>query len=182
MALLHGAIFSVGAAIASGLLSASALTWLAPVTAWPVCTLFAWLALASAVAGLALKSHTTRAGDVLLDVAARVTFATLIVLGAGTGVVLLGGPFLAGTPPSAGGLASIKTVVAACGAMLLARASRMPRVAEAGWLAYPVLVFGGLKLFLEDFRYSQPSTLFVALAVYGVALIAVPRAMRTKPA
>jgi hypothetical protein len=178
MVLLHGAIFGIGAAIASGLLSVSALTWLARVPAWPAYSLFAWMALASAVAGLSLTSHTARAADVALDVAARITFATLIVLGAGTALVLLVGPLLAGTPPDAGVLASIKTVAAAGGAMLLARASRVPRVAEAGWLAYPVLAFGGLKLFLEDFRHSQPSTLFVALAVYGVALIAVPRLMR----
>jgi hypothetical protein len=178
MACLHGAIFSVGAAIASGLLIASAATWLAPISAWPAYSLFAWMALASAVMGLALTSHTNRADDIVLDVAARVIFAVLIVLGAGTAAVLLFGPMLAGTPPGAGMLASIKTVAAACGAMLLARASRVPRVAAAGWLAYPVLLFGGLKLFLEDFRYSQPSTLFFALAVYGVALIAVPRLMR----
>jgi hypothetical protein len=179
MALLHGAIFNVGAAIASGLLSVCALTWLTPVPAWPAYTLSGWLALASAAAALALTSHTARAADAALDVAARMIFATLIVVGAGTALVLVSGPVLAGTPPAAGVLASIKTVAAACGAMLLARASRVPRVAVAGWLAYPLLLFGGLKLFLEDFRYSQPSTLFVALAVYGAALIAVPRLRRS---
>jgi len=31
-----------------------------------------------------------------------------------------------------------------------------------------VLVAGGLKLLAEDLRYSRASTLFVALALYGV--------------
>lgn len=181
MALLHGAVFGTGAAIASGLLSVAGAIWLTPISVWPAYSAAAWLALASAAALLAVPSHTARAAGAVLGVIARVTFATVVVAGAGTALVLAVGPVLAGSPPGAGGLASLKTVVVACGAMLLARASRVPRVAEAGWLAYPVLAFGALKLFLEDFRYSQPSTLFLALAIYGVALIAVPRLMR-KPA
>jgi hypothetical protein len=41
-----------------------------------------------------------------------------------------------------------------------------------------VLVAGGLKLVIEDFRLSRPATLFIALALYGVALIAAPRLAR----
>jgi len=40
---------------------------------------------------------------------------------------------------------------------------------------YPLLVTGGIKLAAEDLPRSGASTLFVAFAVYGVALIAAPR-------
>jgi hypothetical protein len=53
------------------------------------------------------------------------------------------------------------------------------RALELGWLLYPVLVAGGLKLLAEDLRYSRASTLFVALALYGGALIVAPRLART---
>jgi hypothetical protein len=52
------------------------------------------------------------------------------------------------------------------------------RALELGWLLYPVLVAGGLKLLAEDLRYSRGSTLFVALALTG-ALIVAPRLART---
>jgi hypothetical protein len=41
-----------------------------------------------------------------------------------------------------------------------------------------VLVAGGLKLLAEDLRHSRASTLFVALALYGGALIVAPRLAR----
>jgi predicted tellurium resistance membrane protein TerC len=46
---------------------------------------------------------------------------------------------------------------------------------EAGWLAYPVLGFTGLKMLLEDLPRGRPATLILAFAFYGLALILVPR-------
>jgi len=43
------------------------------------------------------------------------------------------------------------------------------------WLVYPVLAAGGVRLVLDDFRHSEPSTLFIALALYGAALAFAPR-------
>jgi hypothetical protein len=43
---------------------------------------------------------------------------------------------------------------------------------------YPLLVLVGLKMVAQDFKYSRPATLFIALAVYGIALIVAPRLRR----
>jgi hypothetical protein len=68
--------------------------------------------------------------------------------------------------------------VLATAALLLAWFGRFDRVQESTHLVYPVLVAGGLKLVAEDFRHSRPSTLFIALALYGTALIVAPRLIR----
>jgi hypothetical protein len=49
---------------------------------------------------------------------------------------------------------------------------------EWGWLVYPLLVGIGLKLVTQDFKDSRPATLFIALAIYGAALIVTPRLRR----
>jgi hypothetical protein len=40
---------------------------------------------------------------------------------------------------------------------------------------YPVLILVGAKLLVEDFPNGQPATLFVSLAMVGMALIVVSR-------
>jgi predicted tellurium resistance membrane protein TerC len=90
-------------------------------------------------------------------------------------------PPLAGAPgPGAnpGVVATIRTAVLVAGVLLLAWISRSERWHEAGWLAYPVLVVIGMKLLLEDLARSPPASLFLAFALYGAALILVPRFRR----
>jgi hypothetical protein len=58
---------------------------------------------------------------------------------------------------------------------------RSLRFREWGWLVYPVLMVTGLKFVAEDFRESGPQTLFIALALYGLALLVAPR-LRRRPA
>ena len=41
-----------------------------------------------------------------------------------------------------------------------------------------VLIFGGLKLLLEDLRQGRPATVFASLVLYGCALIVAPRLTR----
>ena len=60
-------------------------------------------------------------------------------------------------------------------AVLMSGLARGDRVREAGWLVYPLFIAAGLKILVEDFRHSEPATLFVALVVYGSALILAPR-------
>jgi hypothetical protein len=45
-------------------------------------------------------------------------------------------------------------------------------------LLYPLLAWGAVKLVVEDFSSSAPALLFVALALYGAALIVGPRMAR----
>jgi hypothetical protein len=65
-------------------------------------------------------------------------------------------------------------------ALVLAWLGSGARFPEAAWLVYPVLVLGAVKLLAEDLPRSSAATLFVALAVYGGALIAAPRVMRAR--
>jgi len=80
----------------------------------------------------------------------------------------------------AGALATVRTSVLAAAALALASAGRSERFRESGWLLYPVLAAGGLKLLVEDLPRSQPATLFIALAAYGGALIVAPRLARAR--
>jgi len=72
-------------------------------------------------------------------------------------------------------LAALRTTVLSIFAVTLAFASQHKRWPEAKWLVYPVLIMVGAKLLVEDFPNGQPATLFVSLAVVGMALITVSR-------
>lgn len=82
--------------------------------------------------------------------------------------------------PDAGVVATIRTVFLVAAAAILVRRNRI--AAEHVWLSYGILAVVGLKLVTEDLLRGRPATLFVALAVYGAALITIPRlARRTEP-
>ena len=112
----------------------------------------------------------------------RIPIAILGVValfGLGAGAIDLlalafGGPLAAGPAK----LATIRTVVLSCAAIGLAWARRRAFFSDLVWLAYPVLVAGGLKLLLEDLRASGPAGLVVAFGFFGAALILVPRLHR----
>jgi hypothetical protein len=74
-----------------------------------------------------------------------------------------------------GVLATVRTSVLAAAALAVAWAGRTERFRESGWLLYPLLAAGGVKLLVEDLPRSRPATLFIALALYGSALILAPR-------
>ncbi len=81
-----------------------------------------------------------------------------------------------------GALATVRTSVLAIAALVIAWVGWHPRFREWAWLVYPLLVAVGLKMVAQDFKYSRPATLFIALAVYGAALIVAPRLRRGGPA
>ena len=106
------------------------------------------------------------------------------VLGIGAGIVDLvllafGGPAAAG----AAKLAVVRTAVLAMAAIGLAwTRRRMEFFDDVSWLAYPLLVAGGMKLLLEDLRVGGPAALVVAFGFFGAALILVPRLQRAAEA
>ena len=53
--------------------------------------------------------------------------------------------------------------------------SHVPNAKGFTRLVYPVLLIGGVRFVLDDFRHSRPSTLFIALACFGAALVLGPR-------
>jgi hypothetical protein len=97
------------------------------------------------------------------------------------------GILVAGLAHAAGGagsqpaiVATLRTAVLATLAVVLADLSRRHSLAEAAWLVYLILAIGGLKLVLEDVPAGRPITLFVSFVIYGAALLAAPRVLRTK--
>ncbi len=177
---LHAAVLSVAMAGASGLLSWMAIVWFtngpwAPLNAAHVATIVV------AAACLAIPPRAIAACGArppLLFSASRLIVA--VVLAAGSSAMLMSwlGPIVAGDPADVGVLASIGTAVLAGSVLVIAALSRITWCVEFGWLLYPVLVAGGLKLVVGDVRHSTSATLFAALAMYGVALILAPRIAR----
>jgi hypothetical protein len=77
-----------------------------------------------------------------------------------------------------GVLATVRTGVLAMATLVVAWIGRHARFREWGWLVYPLLIGTGLKMVAQDFTTSRPATLFIAMALYGAALIVAPRVRR----
>ena len=178
---VHGATYALAAASASGLLG-GVMAYLGAQAdgAWPRLSIAAVAALA-AIAACALVSPPEAR-----DESARVASVTrglvdaLLVL-AVSGILVSALAPLAGAQAGqadAGRLATLRTGVLSIAAVVVAWAGSRPRFREMRWLLYPILLFTGFKLLFEDFPRSRPSTLFAALAVYGLALIVAPRLAR----
>lgn len=177
---LHGAAFVMNALTASGVLGASLAAWLVGPASWPPIPLVAWLSLVAA--GACAMLTVRKRGEIgdLLATAGQVIIAAAFVIGAGGALVRLVGPAIAGPALASidgGILASVRTVLLSLSAVALALAHRFQRTAVFARLVYPVLAVGGLRLLLDDFRHSQPSTLFLALAAYGAALVVAPKVL-----
>ncbi len=172
---LHGALYDAVAAAVAGLLALAGSTLLGTVAgAWPMPTPAAWLTLVATALCLAVPRPTSSAEEATLVAGARVVFAVLLAVGACAAIVAVLGPIVAGPQPDPGVVATLRTGIIAAAAVLLALATRVERLQEMGWLLFPVLTLGGVKLLVEDFRYSQPATLSIALALYGAALLTAP--------
>jgi hypothetical protein len=178
----HGAWLIVVALLASGAFSLAWTAWVGTPTAWPAMSFWALVTMG---AGLALVLLRRMPGDG--GAAVEVARAALLVA-AGCVVVAIGGvgvrvvaPLVAGTPPDAGVLASVRTGVVAALALALGLTARWPRAAVLASLVYPVLALGGIRLVVDDFFHSEPSTMFLALAMYGAALAFAPRLASRHP-
>jgi hypothetical protein len=179
----HAALYGVAAALSSGLVAhAGESLFASPAEPWTPATLAS--VVAAACAGVASWSLGTIPARGPLERVPRV--ALLGVLAAAAAGLLVGwiAPLVAGRPGAgadAGVVATVRTVILALGALGLAALGRTPIWSEARWLAWPVLALAGVKLVVEDLRRSQPATLFLAFALYGGALILVPRLRRREP-
>lgn len=176
---LHGAVYSLAAAGASGLLTAAVYAFAAPAgTPWPPLAPVAFLALAAAAVVCALPvPHPAPFWKPYEGLTRVLQIAVFLWGAAGVGLHLLA-PFLGKEPVDAGLLATVRTAVLTAVALLLGWAARWPRLREAGWLVYPTLLLAAVKLLAEDFPQGRPATLFVALALCGLAFIFAPRLAR----
>lgn len=174
----QAALFVAAAAIGSNLLGAASAAITLPVASWlpPVWT--AWIALAGALAAFAVPPRRT--GPAVQSIkAARAALAVLTVWATSGAMVLIGGYTFGQLPGwDVAWLATLRTVVAVVVTLTVAFISRRDGWQEAGWLTYPLLALLGAKLLVSDLPAGRPLTLFIALAAYGTALIAAPRALR----
>jgi hypothetical protein len=176
---VHSAMYVVTASVTAGLLSRFAQLWLSTAGPVPSFPWIGWVVLAAALLGKQLPRAGRSPRLEKMLTASRLALAIVVTTSVAGGLVLLLAPVVAGSAPDPGRLATLKTVTLSCIAVALATVRRRPDGAELGWLAYPVLISGGIKLLLEDLRVSPPATLFIALPIFGMALIITSRLART---
>jgi hypothetical protein len=183
--LLHGAAYVLAAAIASHALSYGAYALVASPDEWARPTaVMGTVVVAAALAAWLAARRPHPEGGLTASGMRLVIVATLVWTGSGCVTGLLGpmASRLADGAVDLGVLATIRTGVLAAATLLLAWGARRDRFREWAWLLYPLLVFIGLKMVAQDFKDSRPATLFIALALYGIALIVAPRLRRRRGA
>ena len=179
--LAHGAVYLVAAAIVAGSLSYSVRTLVAGAEgAWEVPDAVMLVVLVASALSVGLAAmRTPLDGD---ELAIGTRFLVVIVF-----VWIAAGSLTGYIAPVAGigdqnvdpgVLATVRTGVLSLATLAIAWLGGHARLREWGWLVYPLLVGIGLKLMTQDFKHSRPATLFIALALYGAALIIAPRLRR----
>ncbi|ACG74410.1 conserved hypothetical protein [Anaeromyxobacter sp. K] len=172
---LHAALAGAAAALAGGLVSGAAVALAGPAEP-PGAAALAVLALVLATAwrcagAVGRATRAERAPQLVL-----VGVAAAGLCGAAVG---LASPALAGSPA---GLSAARTAALVAGVLALAALGRRPEWLEASWLTYPVLALAGLQLLVDAVPHGRPATLVPAFALFGLALLAVPRLRRPRAA
>jgi hypothetical protein len=171
---IHSEVYVAAAAMATGLLTTVAVALAGSRDAWPEPA--AWAVLAS----LGLVVLFTVRAPAGAGIAARIpawalaALAAAIVGGVCTAVAVRAFEGLS-LAARAGLVATVRTGVIAVAVVAIAWLGRRDSTRAFGYLLYPLLAWGAVKLVLEDFFASSPALLFVALALYGTALIVGPR-------
>jgi hypothetical protein len=176
----HAAVYAVAAAVVSGLLAtfghiaSGAIddTW--HTGGWGLYALGA----AFAAYLLLVATRSFRRAPRLARLP-RTVLALVSLLGIATVLVIFGTRL--SMQSSVGALAAIRSIVVAGGAIALAALYHRVHLPELAWLAWGLLGIGALKLAVQDLRAGGAGPLFLAFAVYGLALIIVPRLLRTAP-
>jgi hypothetical protein len=183
---LHCTAYLLAAAIASGLLGVATTGLVGAASGdWPSITGVQVVAFAAMAACTLWPLPRTTVAVAAIERLPRLVLVALMTWTACGALVAAIAPAAvpaAGTGLDAGPLAALRTTVLAGAAFVLARARFDERFAAGATLVYPLLVLLGAKVLMEDLLRGRPSTLFVALAVYGAALIIVPRMMRQRSA
>lgn len=179
--LVHSGAYVIGAAVATGGLSYAGWALLASPERWELPGLPAvGVAVAAALAAWFAAGRPHPEGGIPASVLRFALALVFVWLASGcvSGYLasLLAAP--AGAAVDLGVLATVRTGVLAGATLCVAAVARRAKFREWTWLVYPMLVFTGLKMVAQDFNYSRPATLFIALALFGVALIVAPRLKR----
>jgi hypothetical protein len=180
--LLHSGAYVIGAAVATGGLSYAAWALLASPERWALPGLVTvGVTAAAALAAYFAAGRPYPQGGVAASGLRFVLALVLVWLASGCVSGYLA-PLLAvpaGAAVDLGVLATVRTGVLAVATLCVAAVARRGKFREWAWLVYPMLVFIGLKMVAQDFKYSRPATLFIALALFGLALIVAPRLKRS---
>ncbi len=180
---LHAAVYLISAALVSGAVTYGFAAFLGTANPWPLPgrgvlivagagLVAAWLSASGSTGDQAGYGRLPRLGIILVlvwAVGAAVIGWLAQAIGAEPG---------GGVDP--GVVATVRTSVLACATLLVAWIGSREGFVEWGWLVYPLLVFTGFKMVLEDFMKSRPAALSVALALYGAALLLAPRIRRPR--
>ncbi len=177
--LLQAFVYVIAAALASGLLEHAVLAlWSTSISFVAIrATEIAALVTVAIVTFVPIR-NTIEPWGIFASVLRCVLIAVLAWSAAGISIALVIGAIPGSEHISASALATIRTGAFVIGTLGLALAARHPSGREAAWLVYPVLFLTGAKVLLIDFPQGHPQTLFAALALYGIALSAVPRLVR----
>ena len=179
--LLHGVVYLVAAGVAGGALRYATWALVGSPERWFLPgPLMVALVVAAALAAYFAAGRPRPEGGAPASVARFVIALMLVWIASGCVVGYLA-PLLARSAEGAvdlGSLATVRTGVLAVATLAVAAVSHQERFREWAWLVYPMLVFVGLKMVAQDFKYSRPATLFIALALFGMALILAPRLKR----
>jgi hypothetical protein len=180
--LLHGAAYVVAAGIVSGAFAYAAWALLAaPSAGWQLPSVVVLLvAVASGACAWLAGTRPSPEGGAFASSLRLIVVLALVWIISGTVVGMLG-PIAVKAGDGGvdtGVLATIRTGVLALGTLYVAWLGGHARYREWAWLLYPLLVGIGLKMIAQDFKDSRPATLFIALALFGAALIVAPRLRR----
>jgi hypothetical protein len=180
---VHATVFATAMVWLSGLATAANLALAAPASvAWRPIDGLMLLALGTVVACVSWPAPAALAWlDTPGARASRLVRLLLLVWTAAGVAVALAVPGVTGAPGAgadAGVVATIRTIVLVAAATALLWLPRPAVHVERTWLAAGVLGILALKLLAEDLPKGRPATLFVALALYGAALVAAPRLAR----
>jgi hypothetical protein len=180
---LHGALYLVAATVASNLLRDATKGMVATAaTDWPGLGAVGMLVLLGHAISVSLPALQSPSPGRWLERMPRVTVMGLFVWCAVGVAALQLCPLFAdatGALPDPGTLAAIRTTLLIAAVLALAAICRSKRFADAAWLIYPFLGLTAIKLVVSDFPSGRPTTLFVALALYGAGLIGAARLRRS---
>jgi hypothetical protein len=176
---VHSAVYFLAAAVQSGL-ATSCLRALTGGATGPV-PAPAWGVGLGVVAGYLVLATDPRASAGGWGRAPQLLLALLVTLGVVRalhhGAWSVAGETLVG---DAGLAATVLTAILAAVVGALGWAAGRGSHPELGWLVYPLIVLGGVKLLLRDLPSGRPATLVLSLALYGAVLILAPRLLRPR--
>jgi hypothetical protein len=180
--LVHCAAYLVAAGIVSGALG-YCLRTIAASTDGPWSLPSGVMLVVLATGGLSVGFAAARRNDKGDEIASGLRVVIILVFFAAASACVTGfiAPLVGRLPDGSvdiGVLATVTTVVLSIATLLVAWIGRQPRFREWSWLVYPLLVGIGIKMAGQDFKHSRPATLFIAMALFGAALIVAPRLRR----